>query len=297
MVTVENLTSKLEDKLNEILGQSVKQIKLFLDGGDYTKPYVDLNEVHDDYVQGVSMLNSSSIVPINGILVQTFNVGTEIAVPIDTDIIANVKEDGSIEMDSQEYADSIEPYRLAIEKLASQTYLETVEADGKNYAVSYTVSQPRTGRIYQRDGLGFSISFSFVVDYAIIQNGINSQDIEIEFNGERVPFTQLSIVRSPVMDAGAFSNTNGTAKNYLSVSALQISLSVPALTNNTLTQEHFYFLLTGIPVIFDVSIAIKGYNGNNPQTYKMMFGDCNIAAKELDNVGQSITLVEALELT
>ena len=90
MVTVETLTSKLEAKLNEILGQSVKQIKLFLDGGDFKKPYVDLNEVHNDYVQGVSMLNSSSIVPINGILVQTFNVGTEIAVPIDTDIIANV---------------------------------------------------------------------------------------------------------------------------------------------------------------------------------------------------------------
>lgn len=298
MVSLELLTKKLNDKLDGLIEgiEGVKKIKIYLDGGKYEKPYLDQNKVKNDFIQGVSMLNSSSIVPINGILIQTFNVATEIAIPIDTDLMAINEEDGSITMTEQAYNKSIDPYRIVLEKLASQTYVETVEveADDKTYVVSYTVSTPRSGRITQRDGLGFSISLSFVIEYAIVQNGINSRDVKLGFEDEEeVPFTQLTFVRSPVMDSGAFSGTNGNAKNYMAVSAMQISISVPALADSKITSEHFDFLLTGIPKIYDVSISLPG---KDKQTYQMHFGDCNIAVRELDNVGQSITLVEALEL-
>jgi hypothetical protein len=300
MVSLELLTEKLNIKLNTLIEgvEGVKEIKIYLDGGKYEKPFLEQNVVENDFIQGVSMLNSSSIVPINGILIQTFNVATEIAVPIDTDLMAVNKEDGSITMTEKAYNDSIEPYRIALERLASQTYVESVTEENKTYVVSYTVSTPRSGRITQRDGLGFSISLSFVIEYAIVQNGINSRDVILEFEGEEleveeVPFTQLTFVRSPVMDSGAFSGTNGNAKNYMAVSAMQISISVPALSDSIITREHFDFLLTGIPKIYNVSITLPG---KTKQTYQMHFGDCNIAVRELDNVGQSITLVEALEL-
>jgi hypothetical protein len=296
MVSLELLTEKLNIKLNTLIEgvEGVKEIKLYLDGGKYEKPYLEQNVVENDFIQGVSMLNSSSIVPINGILIQTFNVATEIAVPIDTDLMAVNKEDGSITMTEKAYNDSIEPYRIALERLASQTYVDPVTVDDKTYVVSYTVSTPRSGRITQRDGLGFSISLSFVIEYAIVQNGINSRDVKLGFEDEEeVPFTQLTFVRSPVMDSGAFSGTNGNAKNYMAVSAMQISISVPALSDSIITREHFDFLLTGIPKIYEVSLTLPG---KTKKTYQMYFGDCNIAVRELDNVGQSITLVEALEL-
>lgn len=296
MVSLELLTEKLNDKLDDLIDgvEGVKKIKIYLDGGKYEKPYLEQNEVKNDFIQGVSMLNSSSIVPINGILIQTFNVATEIAVPIDTDLMAINEEDGSITMTEKAYNKSIDPYRIALEKLASQTYVDPVTVDDKTYVVSYTVSTPRSGRITQRDGLGFSISLSFVIEYAIVQNGINSRDVKLGFEDEEeVPFTQLTFVRSPVMDSGAFSGTNGNAKNYMAVSAMQISISVPALSDSIITSEHFDFLLSGIPKIYNVSITLPG---KTKQTYKMHFGDCNIAVRELDNVGQSITLVEALEL-
>jgi hypothetical protein len=296
MVSLELLTEKLNIKLNTLIEgvEGVKEIKLYLDGGKYEKPFLEQNVVENDFIQGVSMLNSSSIVPINGILIQTFNVATEIAVPIDTDLMAVNKEDGSITMTEKAYNDSIEPYRIALERLASQTYVDPVTVDDKTYVVSYTVSTPRSGRITQRDGLGFSISLSFVIEYAIVQNGINSRDVKLGFEDEEeVPFTQLTFVRSPVMDSGAFSGTNGNAKNYMAVSAMQVSISVPALSDSIITREHFDFLLTGVPKIYNVSITLPG---KTKQTYQMHFGDCNIAVRELDNVGQSITLVEALEL-
>ena len=300
MVSLESLTENLNTKLNGLI-EGVKPIKLYLDGGRYEKPYLEQNDVENDYVQGVSTLNSSSIVPVNGILIQTFNVATEIAVPINTDLMAVNEEDGSITMTEQAYNDSIDPYRLALEKLASQTYVESVVVENKTYVVSYTVSTPRSGRIYQRDGLGFSIALSFIVDYAIIQNGVNSMDIKVYFEGVRVPFTQLNIVRSALSDSGAFDGSNGSALNYLSVTALQISLSVPALLDSNITNEHFDFLLNGTPKIYDVRIETPLVKTETPlsyveREYRMQFGDCNIAAKELDNVGQSITLVEALDL-
>ena len=292
MIDLKKLVDIMTNKLNGL--SSDFEFCIFADGDKYIDPYLDQNEVKNAYIQGVSSIINSSIVPVESVLVETITTSTEIVVPIDGNAVTINEEDGSITFEAQTWSEYIAPIKEVLTAYASNTYKDPIELDEQTFVVTYTVSQPRTGHIAQRDGVGLSIPFTLITNYAIVQNGINSRDVELTFDGGKVPFTQLTFVRSPVMDSGAFSNSNGVAKNYMAVSAMQISVSVPALSDSNITSEHFDFLLTGAPKIYTVTLTLPG---KDTQSYQMYFGDCNIAVRELDNVGQSITLVEALDLT
>lgn len=303
MISLNTLNGLIQNKLNTIKGEDV--FRIYADGDRYITPYVKNNTIRDDYIQGISTLISSSIIPTNGILIETFIVNTEIVMPIDTDMAAEINEETeSITFTEQTFNQVVAPFRNVISMLATDTYKETINEGERTFVVTYTVSQPKAGHITYRDGIGYSLPFSFTSNFAVIQNGINSRDVSILFDTgavesgtsvpiyENVPFTQVNLIRSPIMDGGAFSGTNGVAKNFMSVSAMQITLSLPALTDSVITSEHLDFILTGQPKIYSIKVKI----GTKENTYKMQFGDCNAAAKELDNVGQSIVLVESLEV-
>lgn len=294
MIDLQKLVDIMNVKLKELSENYA--FRIFSDGDKYIDPYLYQNEVKNAYIQGVSSIINSSIVPVESVLVETITTSTEIIVPIDGNAVTINEEDGSITFEAQTWSEYISPIKEVLTAYASNTYKDPIELDEQTFVVTYTVSQPRTGHIAQRDGVGLSIPFTLITNYAVVQNGINSRDVELTFEGKKVPFTQLTFVRSPVMDSGAFSNSNGVAKNYMAVSAMQISVSVPALSDSNITSEHFDFLLTGEPKIYTVTLTLPNKPNNLTQSYQMYFGDCNIAVRELDNVGQSITLVEALTL-
>ncbi len=300
MIDLTSLVNKINEKLNAIADKEL--FKIYADGEKYESAILDKNKIKNQYIQGIASLYNSSIIPTNGILIETFNVQTEIIIPLDTDRAVIVDEDdNTITMEEQTFNDVISPIKGVLSEYASNTYTDTITSDEKTYVVSYTVTQPRAGQITYRDGVGYSIPFSFYTNFAVIQNGINSKDFVLKFENEIVPFTQLNIIRSSVMDSGAFAQTGGIAKNYLSANALQITLTVPALTNTKITNEHFKYLVSGTPKEYAVTLTIPKPildAGNDVSiitgVYKMLFADCNASAKELDNVGQSITLVESL---
>ena len=300
MIDLSVLVEKINEGLNNIAGSEV--FKIYADGEKFESAILERNRIKNNYIQGVASVYNSSIIPTNGILIETFSVSTEIIIPLNTDRAVVIDEEtNTITMEEQTFNDVISPVKDVLSEFASNTYTNTIVSGDKTYIVSYTVTQPKAGQITYRDGVGYSIPFSFYTNFAVIQNGINSKDFVLKFENEIVPFTQLNIIRSSVMDSGAFAQTGGIAKNYLSANALQITLTVPALTNTKITNEHFKYLVTGTPKEYDVTLTIPKPildAGNDVATitglYKMLFADCNASAKELDNVGQSITLVESL---
>ena len=291
MITLQYLTNTINAQLNTL---SDIQFKINPDGDEYKGARLENNVVVDDYIQGTAILLNSSIVPVEGIIIQSQTVGVEIVVPVKTGRELVEQEDGSSIMQEVVYQSSFEPVRQVLATLASQAYNDTITNDNKTFKVTYTVTNPRAGDIMIRDQVGLSITYQFTCNFAIIQNGVNTRDVEIEFEGEKVPFSQFSIIRTAINESGAFNSSEGSALNYTAVTAVQIDLSVPALSDSNITTEHFDFLKNGIVKQYEVSI--KFGSADTPKVFTMQFGECNVSGQGTDNLGQSIRLVEALSL-
>lgn len=78
----------------------------------------------------------------------------------------------------------------------------------------------------------------------------------------------------------------------MAVSALEIEVSVAALTDNTLTSEFLSFLLTGSETVYSIGLTVNGIT----ETFNMIFAQSNAAISGVDNMGLSIKLVQALEV-
>ena len=291
MITLQYLTNTINEKLNTL---SDIQFKINPDGDEYKGARLENNVVVDDYIQGTAILLNSSIVPVEGIIIQSQTVGVEIVVPVKSGRELVEQDDGSSIMQEVVYQSSFEPIRQVLATLASQAYNDTITNDSKTFKVTYTVTNPRAGDIMIRDQVGLSITYQFTCNFAIIQNGVNTRDVEIKFEGEKVPFSQFSMVRTAINESGAFNSSQGSALNYTAVTAVQIDLSVPALSDSNITTEHFDFLKNGIVKQYEVSI--KFGSADTPKVFTMQFGECNVSGQGTDNLGQSIRLVEALSL-
>lgn len=299
MITLQDLTEKINEKLNVIKGDidSLQDVEFMIypDGDEYKGARLENNALKDNYIQGTAISLNSSIVPVDGIIIQTQTVGVEIVVPVRTGRELVEQEDGSSVMQDVVYQDSFEPIRKVLANYASQAYDDTVVDGTKTYKLTYTLTNPRAGDIMIRDQVGLSITYQVSFNFAIVQNGINSRDIIIVFEGEKVPFTNVSIGRTAVMESGAFNGSNCSALNYPAVTALSIELAVPALSNTKITSEHLQFILSGEIKTYSLGITFSG-DINTATYYNVHFGECCVAGQGIDNVGQSIRIVEALDL-
>jgi hypothetical protein len=298
MITLQDLTNKINEKLNvikeDIDGLQDVDFMIYPDGDEYKGARLENNAIKDNYIQGTAILLNSSIVPVEGIIIQSQTVGVEIVVPVKTGRELVEQDDGSSIMQEVVYQSSFEPIRQVLATLASQAYNDTIESDSKTFKVTYTVTNPRAGDIMFRAQVGLSITYQFTCNFAIIQNGVNTRDVEILFERVKVPFSQFSIVRTAINESGAFNSSAGSALNYTAVTAVQIDLSVPALSDSRITAEHFDFLKDGIVKQYEVSIKFGA--SDTPKIFTMQFGECNVSGQGTDNIGQSIRLVEALEI-
>ena len=275
MIPITNLTQLLNNALNSVYTDEERRFLIVPDGDDYAQPIRQNNSV-TRYINGVAQMTSNNITIVNGLYVATQVLTVEVAVWINPD---------------EPKQASFQPVRNAISAVTQTPKVQSMEDENGNvYSVSYYGTQPSAGEIMQRPVIGESITYTFSVFFSFIQNGINSLGVTMTFEGERVPFTELSPSITPVMESGARSETNGSAEAFPTADAMQLTLTVPALTDNVLTTEFAKFILHKERNIYDVTLSYAGVTGN----YKMIFAQSNFTARGVDGVGQSIILVEAM---
>lgn len=287
---------KFVDDLNTALNEAANGAVVFdisADGDEYKKPTRQENNI-TVYTQGSAVVLESSIVPANGITVLTETIGIVIAVPIKDGKRLTGDEENGYTPEPIPYEESILPVKNVLSEYFATVHTGSITDDDKTYSMSYVGSQPQAGDIAIRPNIGLSIEFSLYINYAIVLNGVNSQSVEITFAGEIVPFTTCTITRVPTQDGGAFAGTQGVSKIYNANTALEIDMSVPALANSTLTEKYAEFLINGENETFTVAVSIPLASGTITQTYSMRFAQGNIALEGTKNIGQSVTLVEAL---
>lgn len=294
MISIETISERLTGKLNELVPESENiEFVIMGDGGNYI-PSVRKPRTNTilQRIDGQADIIESTITPVNGIIVATQTVGVSVCVRIDK---------------SKGFDESVRVVREVISKYMSAPDVFSYVVDGNDgskqtYVVTMYGSQPEAGSREIRQSYGDSIDYNWICNFSIVQNGVNSQAQSITFEGQPIPFTSLVISRVPVTDGGAFSNTNGVAKSWHSTTALQVTVTMPALTNNKLTQEHADYVINGTEKVFDVVIKfseLKETDESGTATVKenakrMIFDVGTITAEQINNVGMEINLIEWL---
>ena len=293
MISIQSIADRLTTDLNALVPDNVEFV-IMGDGGNYVpsirKPR---SNTVIQRVDGEADIISSTITPVNGIIVATQTVGVSVCVRIDK---------------SKGFDESVRYIREAIATYMSTpvVFNDTVTDDKGNeqiYTVTMYGSQPEAGSREVRQNYGDSIDYNWICNFSVVQNGVNSQNQSVTFEGEQVPFTSLVLARVPVTDGSAFSNTNGVAKSWHSTTALQVTITMPALTNNKLTQEHADYVINGTEKVYDVVIKfseLQETDGSGTATVKenakrMIFDVGSITAQQINNVGMEINLLEYFE--
>lgn len=293
MISIQTIAERLTKDLNALAPENVEFV-IMGDGGSYVpsirKPR---SNIVIQRVDGEADIISSTITPVNGIIVATQTVGVSVCVRIDK---------------SKGFDESVRYIREAIATyMSTPVVFDDTVTDDKGNEQTYTVtmygSQPEAGSREVRQNYGDSIDYNWVCNFSIVQNGVNSQNQSIMFDGEPIPFTSLVLTRVPVTDGGAFSNTNGVAKSWHSTTALQVTVTVPALTNNNLTKEHADYVINGTEKVYDVVIkfselTMTDTSGNTvvkENKKRMIFDVGSITAQQINNVGMEINLLEYFE--
>ncbi len=285
MVSLAKITEKLNTLLNE--KASGYSYKIYSDAELHHEPVRNGNEVKT-VIEGISTLISSSIVPVTGLKIGTQTVGVSLAIPVDTRDMQDITEGIS---------SIVQKYKEDIDNVVSVP--QTFEID--NTLCNFIGTLAEVGDVEQKTSIGVMVEISFTITLNYFANGVNSTNQKLYYiNGsgkqEEIPFTSLSIGRNVVQDGGAFSNTNGIAKNYVQTTALAMEFTMPALKDNEFCELFRQWLLKGNSNKFTVKYN-NGYGEDKVDSwekYEMMFLTSNLQAQGVDNVGYTISLAEAL---
>ena len=273
MIPISELIQSLNADLNAI--DPDVQFMIFADGDKYVAPTRDGNKIIS-YIEGVAQIADSAIVPVNNLSIMTETLQINIIVEIDT---------------SKPAEDSLAPVRNAISKFISVPHKAAMTDDsGTVYSVSFYANEPTAGHIELRNNVATSIEYTWNIYYSFIERGIISLDMDITFDGAAVGFTEATLAATPITDGGTMSDSDNAVQNYSTGTALELTLSVPALTDDAITAAFAEYLMTKKQVIHTVTITYGGFTG----TYNMIFGTSNITARGVEGIGQSITLIESI---
>lgn len=282
MIAITELTQKINDGLNALATASDFPFVFAIqsEAGEEKPPERIINDV-TVYINGITRIVDSDIIPAQATSVSTQTVQLEIAYPLPDDV--------------EPLGKAIEPVRDILDNYFRETWIQTVlDTSGKEFMVAMYATIPTTGEIALTTGPGMMCTFSCYLYYNFVQDGLNSYSFVISFEGAQVPYLDAKITRVPVMSANPYSDTEGVAESLQESSALNIEFTAPTLQSegNALFTAYKEFLLTGQNPANDVTITYEG----TPHMYRMIFGQSSLALEGVKNGYTAISLVQAREV-
>lgn len=281
MIAISTLTKAINDGLNALATASgfpfIFAIKS--EGGEYVPPKRKGNKV-TVYINGVTRIVEGENIPVQGTSMSVQSVSLTLTYPLPDDIPEE---------------EAIAPVRAILDAYFKQTFVQSFpDENGKDIAVSSVATIPTTGEIAMSTGPGLMCTFTCDISYNFIENGVNSNDFVMLFEGDVIPYMDETITRVPVSAANPYSDTDGVAESVSESTALNIEFSAPTLKSeeNALFAAFKLFLLTGQNPAHNVTVTYE----NETKTYSMKFGQSALSLEGIKNGNSRISLIEAREV-
>lgn len=283
MITPQNI---YDNYIKGVLESTGINFNIFTDAMEFRHAERYRNNV-TTYINGLMTVSDPATEILNGGLVASaVNVTIEFLVPIE-------KERNG------EYYEVTKLRETLSKALGDATVCNITDDNGTMYTGGVLYSLPTTGSLNMRDALGLSISYRINITIAYLANAINTSDVELWIDGDRVAFQQIKISRKPSLSADIFSNSpNGEAGTYAESTSFTIEIHVPALKGIDYNASIMYWMLGTEPANTPHSVELKVPNmvsGDNESMTiyknKMIFGGGEVQGNGVSNLSYGISLV------
>lgn len=274
MITLNTFAEAIEKGLNSN-AYGVK-FKIFSDAGNFKKAVKTRTE-KELYINGLLSVSDSSVLPAQNIKVVSQTAALEICVPL-----FNVNNDDEV----------ISTCRNILDAYFSMFKVQSFPEGDKKYTVSALYSLAGTGSIEIRSGIGRSITFYVNIDYAYIENGLNSQNCSFTIDGVAIPYSSAKITKTPVNQSDAFSNSDGKGKGLNMSYVRGFDFQIPALSDPDGIGAKIIDNLVGdeLNTIHTLVATLDG----RVETFKVIVGSVDMVLEGIDNAGHNISFVEAV---
>lgn len=173
--------------------------------------------------------------------------------------------------------------------LVNSIYEQMTDESGKHFAVTTIYQLVSSGMREQVQELGDSYYFNVSITYMFVQNGLNTQDVKHYLDGERVPFSSVTVYKTPTTDGNVYAGDTLMTKNLSSQATFSVAYEIPALNNN-FTESLFEFLF-GDKLNYAHFLKIVK-DGVLLCEKLVTFGETKISGETIANIGSSLTLIE-----
>ena len=199
----DTLTTYIDNNTNTILNTDrvIYAFKVYTDQGKH-KGFENISANKRRRFIECQLSQNDSTVEATGYVSVTRDTLLEIIIPLD-----NIDEVG--------FEDTItEEIRTVIDNSFNQIGDAIITENGTPYRFGFKYSLSNTGIRTNRAYIGDSISMTAYINFFFVENGINSSDIEIYIDGERIIPLRYGFNRGTTQQSNVFSGDNTmTAKN------------------------------------------------------------------------------------
>lgn len=282
MIQLDKFADALEKELNKNAFGITYAIHT--DAAEYQKA-IKTRVSKKRFTNGLMRVGQSSIVPTQGLVVATQNAVLELCVQL-----------FGVESDSE----VVSTHRAVLDKYAQKPVVnkmtETVtDADGntveKEYTVTALYSLANTGEVQVRDGVGTSITFYVNIEYAYIENGLNSNNCTFTLDGFPIPYSSAKVTKSPNVQADAFSDSGGASRSINVSFNRSFDFQLPAIKGADGLGKIIIDEILGGGLNEPHTLEVK-FGDNDPTTYNVIFGATDISLAGINNAGHTISLIE-----
>lgn len=278
MINLTNLTQTIASQLNGL--DTGLTFALFTDIGEVKKAYKPQRSntvVH--YVNGVLNVLTPQINPIKNLQAITLSLSITCLVDIDLD---GKNTDG-------EYTQEI-AVRSALSQYISQyngiptSYTDT---DGVVFTVVPAFDGITVGTAQQISPLGNTLPIILTGTFTFIENGINTNSVDIYINGENIYFDELAITRNRTKEESVFAG-NDVTKAIIQANGLGLGLTLPLLNTTEMLAIEDDILDGGN----NNAQMVQYVRGTKVKNYIMVFGTNSGSFLPAKNVGLGVSLYE-----
>ena len=296
LITIDDIK---EQYIMKVLEETGYAFNIVTDVGDFEKAKRNRNSVSAP-INGLLMLTSSEVQQLNGGMAAIgYQSMLTFIIPIGDGDYAVTEENGNNEIKpvNNEFP-NVTAFRNKLSAVLSKSQkIAVTDSEGKVYEGGISYSLPAVGQRNQRDAVGDSVTYTCTIGVAFLENAVNSSDLELYIDGERVAFTNIRITRTPALIPDLLSGANAKAesKAYAESAMFKIEFSVPMLKGVSYSNSITKYVLgdEGANTVHTVGLRVpltvleeEDYN----QGHKMIFAGGEFSGSGVSNVLCNISL-------
>lgn len=291
MINIVQLANKFETALNALrLADEDWEFKIWANAGEFEKPQRQGNTVN--YPINAQLSTVSTALEANVLIMGVNGLELEVLVPTypprtntsQTDSELQKIQDGQI----------VFPLRIAqiLDQYFSQTQTFNLTDDnGDVYACSMVGGVSIADLIDIESGIAESIPLSVSITITFLLGGINSLDVKLYMDGERIPFLSCNPSRSDTLSTDLQSNAVAQ-KSIATSSAYGIQFTSPSSVANAATAA-VYSMIADEDEINTAHFIELEWGSQRDDVYLMFVSSANVTASSADFAGLNTTLAEA----